>query len=53
MSSPEDVSSVGGNTSVEWVLWLGGSEWRMLSDHDEQNDGGCEKVDRFTLVWLI
>lgn len=53
MSSPKDVRPVGSDTSVEWVLWLGGSEWRVLSDHDEKNNGSGEKIYRFSLVWLI
>jgi hypothetical protein len=53
VSSPENISSVGSNTSVEWVLRLGGSEWWMLSNHDEKDDGSCEKINRLTFVGLI
>lgn len=38
MSPPEDVSSVGSQASVEWVIWLGSGEWWVLGDHDEQNN---------------
>lgn len=53
MSPPEDVGSVSSNTSVEWVLWLGGCKWWMLSYHDEKDDTSGEKVDGLSLVWLL
>ena len=53
VGSPENVSSVSSQTPVEWVIWLGGGEWWMLSNHDEQNDRWGEKIYRFSLVWLF
>lgn len=48
---PEDISSVGSQTLVEWVLWLSGGERWMLGDHDEQDDGSSEDIHRFSFVW--
>ena len=53
MRPPENVCSVGGQTSVEWVCRSSGSERWMLSNHDEENDSCGENVDRFTFVWLF
>lgn len=50
---PEDVGSVGCQAPVEGVVWLGGSERRVLGDHDEQNYCGGEQVHGLTLVWLL
>jgi len=53
MSSPEDVSSFTCDTSIEWVLWLGGGKRWMLGNHDEKDDTSGEKVDGLSLVWLL
>jgi hypothetical protein len=50
---PENVSSVGSQAPVEWVIWLSGSEWRVLGNHDEKNDCGSKKIHRFPFVWLL
>tara|TARA_B110000285_G_C14995431_1_gene548559 strand:- start:526 stop:705 length:180 start_codon:yes stop_codon:yes gene_type:complete len=39
MSLPENISPVGGQTSVERILVNSLREWRMLGHHDEKNDG--------------
>jgi hypothetical protein len=44
MTLPENVGSVCSEAFVEWITWGSRVEWRMLGDHDEQNDGGCEQV---------
>jgi len=44
MSFPEDISSVGSQTSVEWVSWLGSGEWWMLSYHNEKDNGSSEQI---------
>lgn len=53
MTLPENVSSVGCETFVEWITWGGRVEWRMLGDHDEKDDGSGEQVDRSTQIWLL
>lgn len=53
VGSPENVSSVGGQASVEGIVWLSSGEWWVLSDHDEENDGRGEQIYRFSFVWLF
>ena len=53
MGSPENVSSTCSHASVKGVLWLGGGEWRVSGDHDEENGSGSKQVDRSSLVWCF
>lgn len=39
VGSPENVGSVGGQASVEWIIWLSGGEGWMLGNHDEKDNG--------------
>jgi hypothetical protein len=45
MSLPEHVGSAGSDASVEWILWLGSSEWRMLCNHNEEDNSSGEQID--------
>ena len=45
MGSPEDISSASSHTSVEGVLRLGGGEWGMSGNHDEQDGSSGEQID--------
>jgi len=50
---PEYVSSIGGQASVERIAWLGGGEWWMLGNHNEQHYGSGEQVHLLALIWLL
>lgn len=39
VGAPENVKSICGDATIEWVDWLSSREWRMLSNHNEKDDG--------------
>ena len=53
VSFPENVWSVSSKTLVEWIIFLSSSEWRVLSNHNEKNNGWCEKIDLLSHIWLF
>lgn len=52
MCLPKDICSISGKTSIKWVIWLSSSKWWMFSNHDEKNNGTCENIDWFSIIFL-
>ena len=50
MSLPEQISAVSTKETIERIIGFSTSERRVLSDHDEEDNGASEQIDRGTNV---